>query len=121
MDISASFVNEPVLCHTHEEHCSREHRLWSGMNGMRFMINNMESLLSFLSRKIDLFPRVIRNKRKGDLNNCEGNWARVMGKNLCSVFPITLGWLTTAYTQSSRQGKLAPTRGSSGTLESKQT
>lgn len=85
------------------------------------MINNMESLLSFLSRKIDLFPRVIRNKGKGDLNDCEGNWAWAMEKNLRSVFPVTLGWLTAVYTQSSRQGKLAPPSGSSGTLESKQT
>lgn len=49
MDISAAFVKEPVLGHTREEHGGGEHRLCSGMNGMRFMINNMESWLSFLS------------------------------------------------------------------------
>lgn len=28
MDISATFVNEPVLCHTHEEHCSMVRHEW---------------------------------------------------------------------------------------------
>lgn len=41
MGISAAFVNEGVLCHTHDEHCRGKTDCASAMNGMHFMFNNM--------------------------------------------------------------------------------
>lgn len=67
------FVNEVVFCYIYYEYWRGEIGCVLVMNGMYFMINNMWFLLSFLSRKIDLFFRGIRSKRNGGLSDCEGN------------------------------------------------
>lgn len=65
MGISAAFVSEVVLCHTHYEHRRGKTDCASSVNGMRLMSNNMGLLLSFLSRKTHLPLHGVRSKEMG--------------------------------------------------------